>query len=297
MINEYISVIKYDLLYSFVIIFIGLILGWLMYEKIVLRKINLKDALFEKDNLAGWIEFVGSIILPMFYLASNVLSVQSSDNIYIDLSNCVYRVVLYLICLTILRLLSGQIVKCIADEDEHGKINLNNEIYSQGNLAAAYFSVAISVVFTNGISLINFSNLMELSSSILNVAMIFVFTVLVALVYILVLGSKFRLGKELFIDNNGAAGFAFLGLMLAVQIILRKIALSGVGFDYLHWILAGGLSLVLFLILTGIFKLLILKLLKVCFKSEVFEDNNMGVAFGLSGLYIGVAQVIMSFIN
>ncbi len=297
---EYLSFFVKDLSFSFVILTVGFILGWIIYNNIILRDVCLKDALFTKDNLAVWIEFIGAFVFPVLYLAGYGIKGAASDNIFVDLAVCLGYAIFYTVILTLLRICSKYIVNLINASDNHGKICLNKEICEQKNIGAALFSVSLSVIFINIIKLIDFIDIINgLGLEILLKIMIFLVFMLLALVcYSFVLRRKTTLFKELFIDNNPAAGIGLLGFVFAVQTIIAGVmSYYFMDFDLLTVSLVIGASLIIFGILSVIFKLIFTSLVKVDIWKEVYEQDNVGAAIGQVALYVGIATIILSFIK
>lgn len=296
---EYLSFFAKDISFSFVILMVGFILGWVIYNNIILRDVNLKEALFTRDNLAVWVEFIGAFVFPVLYLASEGIKGPASDNIFIDLAVCLGYTIFYIAVLTILRLCSKFIVNLINVSDSQGKVCLNKEICEQKNIGAALFSVSLSVIFVNVIKLIDFIDIINgLGLGILIKLGVFLVFMLLALVcYSFVLRRRTTLFKELFIDNNAAAGVGFLGFVFAAQSIIAGImSFYTKDFDLLTVIIAIAVSLIIFGILSVLFKLVFAKIVKVDIWSEIYEQNNLGVAIGQAALYIGIAAIIVNFI-
>ncbi len=296
---EFAGLIKFlgnNFLFSTVIILITFILGWILYNHVVIRGICLKDALFEKDNLAAWVEFIGAFIYPALYLAAKSIEGSASDNILLDLLICVGYVVSYVLIFTVLRLLAGTVVKLLDSEDHEGKISLNSEIYSQKNIAAALFSSALSIIFVN---VVKFLDILPgyFLTSVYKMLIILLFTLIALVAYMLLLRNKTTLFKEIFIDNNIAAGVCFAGFVFAVQLILGSLTELQVEFDFAGLLSMSAISLVLFGVLSILFKWLFTRMIKVDVWKEVYEQNNIGAALGQIALYVGIANVIVHFIK
>lgn len=296
---EYLSFFLKDLSFSFVILSVGFILGWIIYNNIVLRDVCLKDALFTRDNLAVWIEFIGAFVFPVLYLASHGIKGSASDNILVDLAVCLGYTVFYIAILTILRLCSKFFVNLINASDKNGRICLNKEICEQKNIGAALFSVSLSVIFINIVKLIDFIDIINgLGLEILMKVMVFLVFMLLALVcYSFVLRRKTTLFKELFIDNNAAAGIGLLGFVFAIQTIITGVmSFYSMDFDLLTVSFVIAVSLVIFGILSVLFKLIFTRIVKVDIWNEIYEQDNFGAAIGQVALYVGIAAIIVNFI-
>jgi len=296
---QYISFFIKDFSFSFVILTIGFILGWIIYNNIVLRDVSLKEALFTRDNLAVWVEFIGAFVFPVLYLAGQGIKGSVSENIFVDLSVCLGYTIFYIAILTMLRLCTKFIVNLIDASDNHGKICLNKEICEQKNIGAALFSVSVSVIFVNIIKLIDFIDIINgLGMEILIKILLFLIFMLAALVcYCFVLRRRTTLFKELFIDNNPAAGIGLLGFVFAIQTIIAGVmSYYGMDFELLTVLIVLSVSLINFGILSVLFKKIFTYIVKVDIWNEIYEQDNIGAAIGQVALYVGIAIIIISFI-
>ena len=289
---DYLSLAGENLLFGFVITAVGFILGYLLYSRIVLRGISLKDALFEKDNFSAWIEFVGAFVFPVLFLSSKAVEGAADSNIWLDLANCT----IYAVVFTLLRYLSGVIIGSLGRSDEHGRINTNNEVYVQHNTAASLFSVSLSIIF---VSAIRFLNLAEgyVGASVYRILVVLVFTLAALIVYCLLLRRKTTLFKEIFLDNNPAAGLSLAGFVFAVEILLTNAAALQVDFDLPALAALSAVWLALLAVLSVLFKYILTRLIKIDIWKEVYEQNNIGAALGQCALYTGIALVLVNFVK
>jgi len=293
--ERYLSFLGNSLLFNVCIILVGFILGWVMYSKIILRKINLRDALFEKDNLAAWIEFLGAFIFPALYLTAKLIEGAADNNIFIDLAICLAYEVCFIIVFTLLRLFSNVIIRQISPPDAEGKINLNNEIYQQKNIAASLFSISLSIMFVN---FLRFIDVMpeNISTSLLTVSSVVLYTMISILFFSIVLRKKTTLFKEIFVDNNPAAGVVFAGFMLSIETVIINMIDSQPEFDFVDVMVFPALGLLVFGVLSVAIKWLFTKIVKADVWNEVYEQNNVGAAIGQVALYMGIASIIVHFI-
>lgn len=294
--SGYLQFLGNDFLFSITIVLVSFVLGWVLYSNVVLRKINLRDALFEKDNLAAWVEFIGAFIFPTLFLAAKAIEGSADSNIFIDLLVCAVYAIAYIVIFTILRLLSGAVIKQIAPPDKEGKVTLNSEIYTQKNVAASLFSVTFSIMFVSFVRFLDFTPEYILGS-LLKISAVIIFTLLTFVVYSMILRKKTTLFKEIFIDNNPAAGVALAGFMFAVEMIISNMVLLQKEFDYAELLIFSAIGLVIFGVLSVVFKWLFTKMIKVDIWKEVYEQNNIGAAIGQVALYVGIANVIIHFMK
>ncbi|MCR4436345.1 MAG: hypothetical protein QHH06_04600 [Clostridiales bacterium] len=283
-------------LFTFSIILIGFVLGWVLYNHVILRTIRLGEALFEKDNLAAWVEFIGAFIFPTLYLSAKAVEGSASTVLLLDLLICIGYAVVYIVLFTILRLFSDGIVRIISPSDHEGSINLNNEIYRQRNTAASLFSAALSIIF---VSLIRFLDFMPefFAASVLRAGNILIFTLAAFAVYTFVLRYRTTLMKEIFVDNNAAAGTALVGFIFAVEMILSNVVEMQKEFNFPELLLLSAISLGILGIFSFIFKAVFSKILGVDIWKEVYEQDSVGAAIGQCALYISIAGVVISFIK
>lgn len=294
--TDFLYFVRNNFLFSFSIILVSFVLGWLLYNHVVTRGICLKTSLFERDNPAAWVEFIGAFIYPTLYLAAKAIEGSTSENIWIDLLTCIIYVICYIALFTVLRLLSSGIVSFINIQDEKGKVKLNSEVYEQKNIAASLFSVVLSTIF---VSIIRFMDVIPeyFVVSALKMSSILMFTLAAFIVYSLVLRGKTTLFKEIFIDNNVAAAVSLLGFIVAVELLLTSAVTMQLEFNYAELMFLSLTSLVLFGVLSVLFKFIFTKMIKVDIWNEVYEQNNIGAAIGQVALYVGIANVILHFMK
>lgn len=294
--NVFVKFLANDFLFSFVIILVSFILGWLLYDKVITRGISLRDSLFEKDNFAAWVEFIGAFIFPTLFLAAKAVEGSVSSNLFYDLLYAVLYAVAYIVVFTVLRMISGFIVSSLGANDEDGEINLNNEVYTQRNIAASLLSIALSTIF---VSIIVFFDVIPgyILTSVYKMSVVLVFSLLAVAVYCLILRKKTTLIKEIFIDNNIAAGVNLLGFIFAVETILYNAAVLQVQFNLFDLAVMSFIGLALLGLLFILFRWLFCKIIKVDIWNEVYEQNNIGAAIGEIALYIGIANVIVHFMK
>lgn len=282
--------------FSGIALIISLVLGWFLYNSLILGKHSLKEALFDHDNHAAWIEFMGAFIFPVLYVVSVSIKGAESTNYLEDLLKCGVYAIVSVILLVILRAMSGGFVAYLKIKDAKGKVSLTNEIYDQKNTAAALFSVALSVIFANIVAVFDIHPDFIIPSTI-EVLTILIFTLAATSIYGYILGKKTSLIKELFIDNNTSSGIGFLGFVLAVQYILHSVIATQIELDLVELLIMSSICLVVFGLITFIIDLVFKKLVKVDMWSEMFEQHNFGAAIGQALVYIGTALAVVAYIS
>jgi hypothetical protein len=294
-INSIMNFLWQNSVFSISVILINFILCWFLYDKIIVGKISLKESLFEKDNLASWIEYIGAFILPTFYLTSKAVAGSVNSVLYKDLLYCIGYTIIYIILFAFFRMFSGAIVKLMNAEDGNGKIELNNEIYKQKNIAAAVFSVSLAFIFANIVSFLDIIPGFFITS-VYKMLSVLVLSLFALLIYILVLRRKTTLFKEIFVDNNPAAAVSFLGFVIAIENILATSITYKAEYNYIISIILAVICMVLFAVLSTFIKLLFAKILKIDFVKEVYEQDNVGAGIGIAVLYFGVSSIILHFL-
>jgi hypothetical protein len=293
---DYFKLAGENLLFGLVLVTVGFVLGYVLYSALILRKINLKDSLFEKDNIAAWIEFIGAFVFPTLFLSAKAIEGAADENLWMDLLICTAYAAAYVVIFTVLRLLSGLIVSSMGRNDEQGKINLNTEVYNEQNTAASLFSVSLSIVFVTAIRFLDLTQGL-ISASIYRILAIIIFTLASVIVYCLGMGRKTSLFEEIFIHNNPAAGISLAGFIFAVELLLTNAVALQVEFDLIDIVVTSGIWLILLGILSFIFKAAFTRLIKVDIRKEVYDHNSIGAAIGQCALYIGIANVLISFVK
>lgn len=283
-------------LFTFVIIFIGFVLGWVLYTQVVVKNINLRESLFEKDNLAAWVDFMAAFIFPVLYLSAKAIEGSASEYILTDLLICAGYAFVYIVLFTLLRLWGSAVVKLASPADSEGSIDLNKEIYGQKNVAAALFSVSLSIIFTGIIRFLDFHpDLFQ--PSLFKMGNVLVFSFLALFGYSLLLRFRTSLLKEIFVDNNTAAGVAVAGFVFAVELILGNAVELQRGFNLPDLVALSAVSLAILVIFSFVFKFVFGNIVQTDLWKEVYEQDNIGAAIGQCGLYIGISCVITNFIG
>lgn len=284
-----------SLIFSGLITLLGMVLSWLLYRYVVARKLDLKKALFEEQNFAAWIEFVGAFILPVFYLSAKAIQEERAAVFSQDLLMGIGTVVLLVLLFTLLRLVAGWAVCFSCGHDAKGKIDLIEEIYLQKNVAAALFSVSLAVVFANMLAQLHGGGIENILLSVTGMLEI----LLLSLAFFFVFGLLHRrisFLDEIFKDNNEAAGVVLLGFSIAIQILLHTAVNYREDFMSLDIVILACIAFGILLLTVFTGRLIYSKLLRLKLLDEFYKDNNQGAALGELALYIGTAWMIANFL-
>jgi len=283
-------------LFTFFIIFISFILGWVLYNYVILRTMALKESLFEKDNPAAWAEFIGAFIFPTLYLAARAVEGSASENIFLDLMICLGYAFMYILLLTALRVVSAHVIGVMSPTDANGRIDLNSEIYAQKNVSASLFSITLSVVFVSMLSFLDMEPGLVVPS-LLRILNVLIFTILAFTAYSAMLRRKTSLLTEVFVHNNVAAGASFLGFATAVELILANAISLQKTFNYPILLAVCAISLIILGIFSAVFRILFSRIISVDIWNEIYNQNNVGAALGQAAVYISIAFVITGFMK
>ena len=281
------------------------IIGWEIYNKILLKDISLKNELFVKDSFSAWLDFTGSFLIPILYLISSILASSgrfAHNGKWIDLIYLILHILFYIAVFSFLRYVAERLVSFMANFVIHEKVSLIKEIYNKKNISASIFSISISVIAVSLLLQENFLN----ESFVTNIIRLFV----VLLLTIGLLGiykdyffpTNAKLFREIFIDNNTCTSILILGQVTAVSFIINS-SISWLNITNLGWLKIGYLvDLILFvsfiylimLVTVSILKIVVNFIFKINIDKELFEDNNVGYSFTESSFYIILSFMIIN---
>lgn len=293
------------LIYLFLSISTVGLLGWLIYDKIFLKDISLRKELFENDSVAAWLEFIGGFLAPAFFLASIIMSPTGRfvfKGEWKDLITSIIYISIYIIIFSMFRFAGDKIIGIIGTTIFKEKISLKAEIYKQSNIAAALFSISVSIIVIGMLLQENILN-ESLLINLVKIGLVFVISIGLLSVYKTFFFPKnVSLFKEVFIDNNISSGLLFLGNTIAINFIIYysidwfKISSSG-------WLKISNIfDAILFIcfiylimiVTVSITKLAVNKILKINIDHELFVQNNIGYALLESSFYILISVMIIN---
>ena len=285
-----------NFLFNFSLILVSIILNWILYSYLILKKTKLKYSLFEKDSFAAWIEFIGAFILPTLSLSAYASKSPASNNVFIDFLICCAYSIIYIVLFNILKFTGNKIISFSHIYGNDKRIDINKEIFEENNTALAIYSTSLSIIFINIVKLFDIDT-DYFMLSLLKISNVLIFTLISYIIYILILNNKTTLFKEVFINNNAASVTSFLGFTFAVQYILDNTISLQTDFIFIELLAISMVSLLVFGILSVLIKYIFTFIAKVDFWKEIYLQSNIGAAIGQSALYIGIACVIIGFIR
>lgn len=271
-------------IYTLSILLVTLYISWMVYDKVITRNISLKQALFEKDNFAAWLTFVGSFILPVFF----VIYVATGEHRRFTFLDYWLRSLLVVVsCLTVLFITYAAAAAIIRKIGRKKGFNIYSEIYEEGNTAVSILLAFITVVIIDVLvillrSLNGGATIAQLISLIIALPWSWI-------IYIMIAGSRNGVLNELFINNNVALSISFISYM-GCSIFMAQVCVGFFPQIQLNNLVLLVVSILLvfsglIIIAKGIFE----AVLKVNMNIEILTQKNLGASFGMVSLFFGVA--------
>lgn len=288
-----------------IILFTVIFLGWLVYNRLFLRDLSLKDGLFKNRSLTIWLEFTGGFLIPALFLVS-MLMVPSGKFIYQGKLGGLLAIItyidIYILILSLFRYLASKAIKLIGKLELKHEIDLEDEIFKQNNIAASLFSISISTVVV-GMLLQENIFAENLFTNLIRIALVFFLTLgLLSVHKTLFYPKHSSLFKELFIDDNVCAGILLLGHTIAVNIIIYS-SIEWFQIPASDWYnISNIVDIIIFICLIYLMmvvfvsgsKLVMNAILKIDIDHQLFEENNVGYSILESSFYIMLSIIIIN---
>ncbi|HEX9841206.1 MAG TPA: hypothetical protein VGC20_00595, partial [bacterium] len=132
-----------------------LVIWWLIYESILARGYNVREAVFGKrPNAAVAMDLLGGFLATAILLYS-IISLAPRTSFRLNVPAVGLSIVAVLVLLTALRLLVAGLLRVWFGEqrDKQGDlVSLNNELFKQRNLASSLFSTVLYVILVAGLA-------------------------------------------------------------------------------------------------------------------------------------------------
>ncbi|HKI99245.1 MAG TPA: hypothetical protein VKB51_12295 [bacterium] len=200
-----------------------LIMWWIIYEAILARGYDVREAVFGKrPNPAVALDLLGGFLATGILLYS-IVSLAPRTSFRLNVPAVAISIVAVLILLAVLRLLIGGLLRLWFRDhrDAQGDIvTMNNELFKQRNVATSLFSTVLYVILVAGlVELDVFDHANQGLSQIWNMLGIWLLGCLLVLIhsfFYLEYGTRNHILHECFHDNNPAAPFSLLGLVAGV---------------------------------------------------------------------------------
>ena len=302
---NFIKEISMVFLYLFICILATGYIGCYLYKIFFLKKISLKEELFQKDSLAVWIEFIGGFLAPVFFLISIVIAPNGKfvyQGNFRDLLVAIIYITAYIFSLCLFRYFAETIIKTATKIKFGEKYILSEEIFIEGIPSVSFVSISTSVIVTGMLLQENilfeniFSNIIRmLTVLLLNIGLISLYTT-----FILPKGKSIL--KDIFINHNITSGILLFGNVVAINIIIAS-SISFFKLYCMNWLnISNIVDLVLFIFLIYLFMMVFVTItkkilewiVKVDIEYEIFNNKNIGYVLFEASFYILLSFMVIN---
>jgi len=284
-------------LYLFICTLFTGILGCYLYKIIFLKKLSLKDKLFQHDSMAVWLEIIGGFLAPVFFLISIVIAPNGKfvyQGTTFDLLVAITYIFLYILTFCIVRYITEIIYKFITKIKFGESYSLSKEIFIENNPAASFFSISTSVIVV-GIMLQENIIFENITSNIIRMLLVIILNIGLASLYTTFVFPKNRtILNDIFIENNISSGMLLLGNLIAINIIITSSIelFKHLGLNWLS--IQNIIDVILFICLIYLFMMVFVTItkkilawfLKVDIENEIFNQKNIGYVIFEAAFYI-----------
>jgi hypothetical protein len=217
-----VSIITLFAIYSGVGI-LTLVVWWLIYEAILARGHDVRQAVFGKrPNAAVALDLLGGFLATAILLYS-IVTQAPRTSFRLNVPAVGVSILVILVLLTALRLLVAGLLRLWFGDrrDKQGDIiSMNNELFVQRNVATSLFSTVLYAVLVAGLVELdvfdrNHEGFMQLYN-MLGIWLLGVVLVVIHSFFYLEYGTRNHILHECFVDNNPAAPFSLLGLVAGI---------------------------------------------------------------------------------
>ena len=216
------TIITLFAIYS-VIGIVTLVVWWLIYEAVLARGYNVREAVFGKrPNPAVALDLFGGFLAAAILLYS-IVALAPRTSFRLNIPAVGINIVAILFLLTVLRLLVAGLLRLWFRDhrDAQGDlISMNNELFVQRNIATSLFSTVLYVILVAGlVELDVFDNAHEGIFQVYNLLGIWLLGLVLVIVhsfFYLEYGTRNHILHECFHDNNPAAPLSLLGLVAGI---------------------------------------------------------------------------------
>ena len=202
-----------------------------IYSKFLTKDHKIAEQVLLKGNIPSIIE-ISAVCVAFIILASFSVKGDEASSFILDLEMTAINLLISLLFFVAARIvIVAGITMYFKDRiDKQGDVvRYNNEIFKQGNIAAALFSVSTTLVITFSVIEIDPLNTTGFPlTAAINAAGVLLIGILFILVHtLIVLGLKNNLLDEVFIDNNLGAAASLLGFiagaLYALHLFVQKL--------------------------------------------------------------------------
>lgn len=284
------AVFAMDAVYVGLAVLLVSTLGFRMITHVMMRGVNVREALFDHDNPVAGLE-VGGMLCMLLYLGHAMIVGESVGSFLQDLVATAIAIVAAMVLMAIVRFTLGVAIKA------HNGLDLNHEIFEQKNWAAACSSLALSMGVVNGITEENILGETPLRDLVL-AATVMAMGLSVVWLYSLTHLKGRGFAATFYTDDNPAAGVSLLGFALAANIVFYQVVTMVKAFDgpideLVGWTVGYSAALLGLLVLC---RVLIERAWRTATKvdvpDEILGQKNVGAGFIEALISVGLAAVV-----
>jgi hypothetical protein len=267
-----------------------LVSWWLIYEAVLARGYNVREAVFGKrPNPAVALDLLGGFVATAILLFS-IVSMAPRTSFRLNIPAVGISIVGVLILLTLLRMVVAAVLRLWFRDhrDAQGDIiSMNNELFKQRNVATSLFSTVLYVILVAGLVELNiFDRGPAGSGQIYNTLGIWLLGFVLVLIhsfFYLEYGTRNHILHECFHDNNPAAPFSLLGLVAGILPLNHYLLITfGPGqhmFNTLDLWIFLGVILAFVLVARGLLQVVLFVVTGINLRRELVVADN--VAWGM----------------
>ncbi len=285
----------------------GLVAWWIIYQVVLARGYSVRDAVFGTNpNPAVAMDLLGGMLATGLLIYASIRNSPFKD-LWMDVRSVCLGLLAMLVLLMVVRLLvAGGLHLWFGGKlDAQGdRVNLNNELFRQRNLATSIFSTVIYMILAAGLLQVDVLNVwgyrMEGVWNMLGIWLLGAILIVLHSFLYLGYGPRNNILHECFHDNNPAAPTSLLGLtggfLLLTQHILNQFkAFEHIFNTHLIWI-ALAVMLLVVLVARGALQLVLYWSVGINLRRQLVINDN--VAWGLidGGLIFVLCLILISLI-
>lgn len=286
---------------------LGLGLWWAIYEWVLTRGHSIREAIFgARPNSAVALDVFGGL-LAMGIISHGVISGPTLSNFWLDLEATALSLLSTLMLLAVLRFLIGEFLRLWfrGQRDAQGQfITLNNELFSQRNLATGLFSTGLYLILAAGLveeDLLNITGFrLAATWNMLGVWLLGLIVVVLHSWLYLGIGPGQNILRESFHYNNPAAPTSLVGLLGGILILNNRLLYSLAEGQHMfsnweHWefLLIGAVAV---FVLRFLLYLTILAGLGVSIHHELLVKRNPAWGILDGGLIFSLCLILIALI-
>ena len=286
---------------------LSFMLWWAIYEWVITRNHSIREAIFGRQpNTAVALDVFGGL-MAIGLLNYMVISGPALSSFILDLEATSLSLLGTLLLLAVLRLLIGGFLRLWFGNrrDAHGQIiTINNELFSQRNLATGLFSTALYLILVSGLiqeDLLNITgNRLAATYNMLGVWLLGLIIVLLHSWLYLGFGPKQHILHECFHENNPAAPISLLGLLGGILILNHRLIDPFIAGEHMfssweHWgfLLLGVVAV---FAMRFVLYLVILVFLGVSIRKELLVKRNQAWGILDGGLIFSLCLILNALI-